>query len=110
MPGAGRGYIFTRIVLPAAFPTSFACLRLGASHVFAALVAAEYHGATEGLGSRRVAVRNQQPLRTSARRADTDGRRAVPHSTTRTPTRRRGEVATPNHNQNARIPDGRASG
>jgi len=48
--GAGRVYIFTRIVLPAAFPNIFPGLRLGASHAFTALVAAEYLGATEGLG------------------------------------------------------------
>jgi NitT/TauT family transport system permease protein len=48
--GAGRVYIFTRTVLPASFPNIFPGLRLGASHAFTALVAAEYLGATEGIG------------------------------------------------------------
>jgi NitT/TauT family transport system permease protein len=48
--GAGRVYIFTRIVLPAAIPNIFPGIRLGASYAFTALVAAEYLGATEGIG------------------------------------------------------------
>jgi len=48
--GAGRVYIFTRIVLPAAIPNIFPGVRLGASYAFTALVAAEYLGATEGIG------------------------------------------------------------
>lgn len=48
--GAGRVYIFTQTVLPASFPNIFPGLRLGASHAFTALVAAEYLGATEGIG------------------------------------------------------------
>lgn len=48
--GADRAYIFTRIVLPAAIPNIFPGIRLGASYAFTALVAAEYLGATEGIG------------------------------------------------------------
>jgi len=48
--GAGKGYIFAYVVLPAAFPNIFPGIRLAASYAFTALVAAEYLGATEGLG------------------------------------------------------------
>jgi NitT/TauT family transport system permease protein len=48
--GAGRSYIFAHVVLPAAFPNIFPGIRLAASYAFTALVAAEYLGATEGLG------------------------------------------------------------
>lgn len=48
--GAGRGYIFTRIVVPASIPNIFPGIRLAASYAFTALVAAEYLGATEGIG------------------------------------------------------------
>jgi NitT/TauT family transport system permease protein len=48
--GAGRAYIFLHVVLPAAFPNIFPGIRLAAGYAFTALVAAEYLGATEGLG------------------------------------------------------------
>jgi NitT/TauT family transport system permease protein len=48
--GGGRGYIFTRVVLPASVPNIFPGIRLAASYSFTALVAAEYLGATEGIG------------------------------------------------------------
>ena len=48
--GAGRFYVFTRVVLPASVPNIFPGVRLGASYAFTALVAAEYLGATEGIG------------------------------------------------------------
>lgn len=48
--GAGRVYIFTRVVLPASVPSIFPGVRLAASYAFTALVAAEYLGATEGIG------------------------------------------------------------
>ncbi|MDL9937793.1 ABC transporter permease [Gordonia sp. ABSL1-1] len=48
--GADRFYIFTRVILPAAVPNIFPGIRLGASYAFTALVAAEYLGATEGVG------------------------------------------------------------
>lgn len=48
--GAGKAYIFTYVVLPAAIPNIFPGIRLAASYAFTALVAAEYLGATEGLG------------------------------------------------------------
>lgn len=48
--GAGRVWVFTRVVLPAAVPNIFPGLRLGASYAFTALVAAEYLGATAGIG------------------------------------------------------------
>ncbi|MFN6553942.1 ABC transporter permease [Mycolicibacterium septicum] len=48
--GAGRVYIFTRVVLPASVPNIFPGVRLAASYAFTALVAAEYLGATEGIG------------------------------------------------------------
>jgi NitT/TauT family transport system permease protein len=48
--GAGKTYIFAYVVLPAAFPNIFPGIRLAATYAFTALVAAEYLGATEGLG------------------------------------------------------------
>ena len=48
--GADKAYIFTYVVLPAAIPNIFPGIRLAASYAFTALVAAEYLGATEGLG------------------------------------------------------------
>nr|WP_294525418.1 ABC transporter permease [uncultured Rhodopila sp.] len=48
--GAERLYIFAHVVLPAAVPNIFPGIRLAASYAFTALVAAEYLGATEGLG------------------------------------------------------------
>lgn len=48
--GAGRAYIFTQVVLPASVPNIFPGIRLAASYAFTALVAAEYLGATEGIG------------------------------------------------------------
>lgn len=48
--GASRFYIFTQVVLPASVPNIFPGVRLGASYAFTALVAAEYLGATEGIG------------------------------------------------------------
>ncbi len=48
--GADRVYIFTRVVLPASVPNIFPGIRLAASYSFTALVAAEYLGATEGIG------------------------------------------------------------
>lgn len=48
--GAGKAYIFAYVVLPAAVPNIFPGIRLAASYAFTALVAAEYLGATEGLG------------------------------------------------------------
>lgn len=48
--GADRAYVFTRVVLPASIPNIFPGIRLAASYAFTALVAAEYLGATEGIG------------------------------------------------------------
>lgn len=48
--GAGRTYIFTRVVLPAALPGFFPGLRLAAGNAFTALVAAELIGGAQGLG------------------------------------------------------------
>lgn len=48
--GAGRRYIFTKVILPASIPNIFPGIRLAASYSFTALVAAEYLGATEGIG------------------------------------------------------------
>jgi NitT/TauT family transport system permease protein len=48
--GAGRLYIFTRVVLPAALPSFFPGIRLAAANAFTALVAAELVGGAHGLG------------------------------------------------------------
>ncbi|MFF0816046.1 ABC transporter permease [Rhodococcus sp. NPDC003318] len=48
--GAGRAYIFTRVVLPAAIPNIFPGIRLAASNTFTALVAAELVGGAHGVG------------------------------------------------------------
>ncbi|WP_299559451.1 ABC transporter permease [uncultured Mycolicibacterium sp.] len=48
--GGGRAYIFGQVVLPASVPNIFPGVRLAASYSFTALVAAEYLGATEGIG------------------------------------------------------------
>jgi NitT/TauT family transport system permease protein len=48
--GGDRVYIFTQVVLPASVPNIFPGIRLAASYSFTALVAAEYLGATEGIG------------------------------------------------------------
>jgi NitT/TauT family transport system permease protein len=48
--GAGRRYIFTRVVLPAAIPGIFPGIKLAATVSFTALVAAELLGGTAGLG------------------------------------------------------------
>jgi NitT/TauT family transport system permease protein len=48
--GAGRLYIFTRVVLPAALPSFFPGIRLAAANAFTALVAAELVGGAQGLG------------------------------------------------------------
>ncbi|MDR3321171.1 MAG: ABC transporter permease [Synergistaceae bacterium] len=48
--GASRGYIFLRIVLPAAAPEIFTGIRLGGSYCVMAVVAAEMIGANAGLG------------------------------------------------------------
>jgi NitT/TauT family transport system permease protein len=48
--GAGKTYNFAYVVLPAAVPNIFPGIRLSATYAFTALVAAEYLGATEGLG------------------------------------------------------------
>jgi NitT/TauT family transport system permease protein len=48
--GAGRIYIFTRVVLPAALPSFFPGIRLAAANAFTALVAAELVGGAQGLG------------------------------------------------------------
>lgn len=48
--GAGRFYIFSRVVLPAALPAFFPGIRLAAGNAFTALVAAELIGGAYGLG------------------------------------------------------------
>ncbi|BCJ47663.1 ABC transporter permease [Actinoplanes ianthinogenes] len=48
--GAGRFYIFTQVVLPAALPSFFPGIRLAAANAFTALVAAELVGGAQGLG------------------------------------------------------------
>lgn len=48
--GAGRTYVFTRVVLPAALPGFFPGIRLAAANAFTALVAAELVGGAHGLG------------------------------------------------------------
>ncbi|MEV8516016.1 ABC transporter permease [Dactylosporangium sp. NPDC051484] len=48
--GAGKFYIFTQVVLPAAVPAFFPGIRLAAANAFTALVAAELVGGAHGLG------------------------------------------------------------
>jgi NitT/TauT family transport system permease protein len=48
--GASQGFIFLKIILPAAAPDIFTGIRLGGSYCVMALVAAEMIGATAGLG------------------------------------------------------------
>lgn len=48
--GASRGYIFLRVVLPAASPSIFTGIRLAGAYSITALVAAEMIGAHAGLG------------------------------------------------------------
>lgn len=48
--GAGKVYIFSRVVLPAAVPAIFPGIRLAASNTFTALVAAELVGGAHGIG------------------------------------------------------------
>lgn len=48
--GASEGFIFRKIILPAAAPDIFTGIRLGASYCVMAVVAAEMIGATAGLG------------------------------------------------------------
>ncbi|MBB2946915.1 NitT/TauT family transport system permease protein [Actinoplanes lutulentus] len=48
--GAGRLYIFSQVVLPAALPSFFPGIRLAAANAFTALVAAELVGGAQGLG------------------------------------------------------------
>ncbi|WP_216906211.1 ABC transporter permease [Nocardia noduli] len=61
--GAGRGYIFTRVVLPAAIPAIFPGIRLAAANAFTALVAAELVGGAHGIGIyiNNAALRYQTP-------------------------------------------------
>ncbi|MDV6286814.1 ABC transporter permease [Rhodococcus jostii] len=61
--GAGRVYIFTRVVLPAAIPAIFPGIRLAAANAFTALVAAELVGGAQGLGIyiNNAALRYQTP-------------------------------------------------
>lgn len=48
--GASQGFIFLKVILPAAAPDIFTGIRLGGSYCVMALVAAEMIGATAGLG------------------------------------------------------------
>lgn len=48
--GAGRVYIFSQVILPAAVPAIFPGIRLAASNAFTALVAAELVGGAQGIG------------------------------------------------------------
>lgn len=48
--GAGRATMFRKVVLPAAAPSIFTGVRLGAAYAFMVLVAAEMIGANAGLG------------------------------------------------------------
>jgi len=48
--GASRGYIFSKVVLPAALPSIFTGVRLAGAYCITALVAAEMIGAHSGLG------------------------------------------------------------
>ncbi|MFE5705964.1 ABC transporter permease [Rhodococcus koreensis] len=61
--GAGRVYIFSRVVLPAAIPAIFPGIRLAAANAFTALVAAELVGGAQGLGIyiNNAALRYQTP-------------------------------------------------
>lgn len=61
--GAGRVYIFTRVVLPAAIPGIFPGIRLAAANAFTALVAAELVGGAQGIGIyiNNAALRYQTP-------------------------------------------------
>ncbi|MFF2084090.1 ABC transporter permease [Nocardia sp. NPDC058176] len=61
--GAGRIYIFTQVVLPAAIPAIFPGIRLAAANAFTALVAAELVGGAQGIGIyiNNAALRYQTP-------------------------------------------------
>lgn len=61
--GAGRVYIFARVVLPAAIPGIFPGIRLAAANAFTALVAAELVGGAQGIGIyiNNAALRYQTP-------------------------------------------------
>ncbi|OZC56135.1 ABC transporter permease [Rhodococcus sp. RS1C4] len=61
--GAGRVYIFTQVVLPAAIPGIFPGIRLAAANAFTALVAAELVGGAQGIGIyiNNAALRYQTP-------------------------------------------------
>lgn len=61
--GAGRLYIFTQVVLPAAIPAIFPGIRLAAANAFTALVAAELVGGAHGIGIyiNNAALRYQTP-------------------------------------------------
>lgn len=48
--GARRGTLFRKVILPAAAPSIFTGVRLGAAYAFMVLVAAEMIGANAGLG------------------------------------------------------------
>jgi NitT/TauT family transport system permease protein len=48
--GASKRILFTRVILPATFPTIFTGIRLSASRSFFILVAAEMMGSSSGLG------------------------------------------------------------
>jgi ABC-type nitrate/sulfonate/bicarbonate transport system, permease component len=48
--GAGSLVLFTKVILPAAAPSIFTGIRLGAAYAFMVLVAAEMIGANAGLG------------------------------------------------------------
>lgn len=48
--GASRGKLFVNLIVPAAAPSTFTGIRLGASYAFMVLVAAEMVGANSGLG------------------------------------------------------------
>jgi NitT/TauT family transport system permease protein len=61
--GAGRGYTFVHVVLPAAIPAIFPGIRLAAANAFTALVAAELVGGAHGIGIyiNNAALRYQTP-------------------------------------------------
>lgn len=48
--GAGQGFIFRKVIIPAAAPGIFTGIRLGGAYCITALVAAEMIGASSGLG------------------------------------------------------------